>query len=84
MFKQRIARPGEGKSGGSRVILLLRRYERVVFVHGFEKKDMGNIGARELEAFKDLAHVVLSYSSTEIARHVANGALIQVNAQPEE
>lgn len=43
VIKQRVARAGEGKSGGSRVIVLFRFSGRAVFVHGFEKKDSANI-----------------------------------------
>jgi hypothetical protein len=43
VIKQRVARAGEGKSGGSRVIVLFRFGGRAVFVHGFEKKDSANI-----------------------------------------
>lgn len=78
VIKQRIARAGGGKSGGSRAIILFRLKGRAVFVFGFEKKDMGNINARELEAFKELADVILGYSDTEIARRVADGALIEI------
>ena len=59
VLKQRIARKGEGKSGGSRAILLFLFRQRLVFVYGFEKKDRANIGTEELEAFRELADVVL-------------------------
>jgi hypothetical protein len=78
VIKQRLARAGEGKSGGFRCIILFRFQGRAVFVHGFEKKSVGNIRDDELEAFKELADVVLGYSDTEIAKRVADGALIEV------
>ena len=40
VIKQRIARLGQGKSGGSRSIILFRRNDRAVFIYGFEKKDL--------------------------------------------
>ena len=49
-------------------------------MHGFEKKDVGNINARELEALKDLAGVVLGYSAMEIALRLADGALIEIKS----
>jgi len=73
VVKQRIARAGEGKSGGL----------RAVFVYGFEKKDLGNIKASELAAFRELADVILGYSDAEIAKRVADGALIALEP-PEE
>lgn len=84
VIKQRIARPGEGKSAGSRSIILFRLNRRAVFVYGFEKKDLGNIKTGELEAFRELADVILGYSEAEIAKRVADGALIEVEPQEED
>jgi hypothetical protein len=78
VIKQRIARAGQGKSGGSRAVALFRFKGRIVFVYGFEKKDRENIDARELEAFKELANVILGYSDAEIRKRVIDGALIEV------
>ena len=83
VIKQRIARAGEGKSGGSRSIILFRRDDRAVYVYGFEKKDLGNIRPNELEAFRELTQVVLGYTATEIAKRVEDGALFKVE-EPEE
>jgi len=38
VIKQRIARPGKGKSGGSRAMILYKRAARAVFIHDFAKK----------------------------------------------
>jgi hypothetical protein len=35
LIKQRIARPGQGKSGGFRTLIAYRRGERAVFQFGF-------------------------------------------------
>lgn len=43
VIKQRIARSGQGKSGGFRAIVFLRRGKRAVFVHGIEKSAQSNI-----------------------------------------
>lgn len=43
LIKQRIARSGEGKSGGYRSIILFRKGERSIFVYGFAKSDQDNI-----------------------------------------
>jgi len=83
VIKQRIARAGEGKSGGSRSIILFRKGDRAVYVYGFEKKDLGNIDRRELEAFRELAEVILGYTDAEISQRVKDGALFNVE-EPEE
>jgi hypothetical protein len=43
VIKQRIARPGQGRSGGFRSIVLYRVRTRAVVVHGFAKSDQDNI-----------------------------------------
>jgi len=52
VLKQRVARPGAGRSGGYRVILLFRAGDRALFAYGFAKSDRGNIGDDELAAFR--------------------------------
>lgn len=54
VVKQRIARKGEGKSGGFRSMILFKEKNRAVFVHGFAKKDLGNVSPKELKALKKL------------------------------
>ena len=82
VFKQRIPRKGEGKSGGSRVIVLFRFKGRAVFVYGFEKKDLGNLSSDELWAFRELADVILGYSDGEMAQRINAGALIEIENPP--
>ncbi len=78
VVKQRIARAGEGRSGGSRSIILFRKNDRAVYVYGFEKKDRANIRPDELEAFRELAKVILGYTKAEIEKRVEDGALLKV------
>ena len=88
MIKQRIARAGEGKSGGSRSIILFKKNNRAVYVYGFgfgfEKKDAANIDRRELEAFRELAEVILGYRDVEIEQRVNDGALFNVEEPGED
>ncbi|MBZ5628494.1 MAG: type II toxin-antitoxin system RelE/ParE family toxin [Acidobacteriia bacterium] len=78
VIKQRIARKGGGKSGGFRSMILFRVGNRAVFVHGFAKKDLGNINPNELKALKKLARIMLGYSDAQIATVVALGTLFEV------
>lgn len=84
VIKLRLARKGEGKSGGARSIVLFRLRKRAVFVYGFEKKDIGNIRTDELAAFRELAGVVLGYSDSEMGQRVADGVLIEVRPPKED
>ena len=79
VIKQRVARPGEGESGGFRTIILFRAKDRAVFVYGFGKSERDDIRDDELAEFKNLASLMLAYSDDEIARAIESGALIEVS-----
>ena len=78
VIKQRIARPGQGKSGGFRTLIVFRAGARAFFVHGFAKNEKDNIGQDELVALKKLAAALLAYDDKAIARVVASGTLAEV------
>ena len=84
MIKQRIARAGEGKSGGSPSIILFKKNHRAVYIYGFEKKDVATIDRRELEAFRELAEVILGYTDAAMERQVDDGALFEVEGPGED
>lgn len=78
VIKLRVARHGEGKSGGFRTIILYKAHALAFFVHGFAKKDRDNIEDRELAALKLLASQMLSYDDRDIAKAIESGTLIEV------
>ena len=78
VYKIRIARPGEGKSSGYRVIVFFRSEERTFFVYGFAKSDRGNIDQGELRVFKSRSKDALSMTFTQINDRLRNGTLIEV------
>ncbi|MBI1390978.1 MAG: type II toxin-antitoxin system RelE/ParE family toxin [bacterium] len=78
VVKQRIARRGKGKSGGYRTVLLYRCGHRAVYVYGFAKNEKDNISPLELDAFKQLAAVLLKLSHDEIREAITNGAIVEV------
>jgi hypothetical protein len=78
VIKQRVARAGQGKSGGFRTLILYKARALAFFVHGFAKKNQDNIEDRELAALKLLASQMLSYDDREIARAIESGTLIEV------
>jgi len=78
VIKQRIARHGQGKSGGFRTLIVFRAGARAFFVHGFGKNEKDNIGRKELVALKRLASQLLAYDGRTIGRAVASGTLIEV------
>ncbi len=78
VIKQRIARPGEGKSKGYRSIVLFRKGELSFFVYGFSKSELGNIRADEEAQFKKMAKHVLSLTNAQLSQMVANGQFEEV------
>ena len=80
LIKQRVARPGQGQSGGFRTVVAYRRGKRSVFIHGFAKSDRDNIGARELRELQDAAKVLLSLDDKEIKKAIRERRLIEVTS----
>ena len=59
LIKQRVARPGAGKSGGFRTLVFFRAQTRAVFAFGFAKSDMANLDAGDEAYMKKAAKLVL-------------------------
>ncbi len=55
-----------------------------MYVYGFEKKNLSNIRPSELQAFRELAEVILGYTDAEMAKRVEDGALYTVSKPEEE
>ncbi|NYT63157.1 type II toxin-antitoxin system RelE/ParE family toxin [Alcaligenaceae bacterium] len=84
VIKQRVARPGQGKSGGFRTIILYRTAERAFFVYGFSKNDRDNIDDDEGVAFKKAAGYVLGLSDTHLAELIDQKQFTEVHDHVEE
>ena len=79
VIKQRIARRGQGRSGGFRVIVAFRRGERAFFVHGFAKSDRENLRPWELTALRSLADEMLGLDAAGLEAMPANGTISEVD-----
>jgi hypothetical protein len=84
IIKQRIARPGQGKSKGYRTIILLQRGEKAFFVYGFTKGDQANIREDEEEQFKKMAKHVLALSDSQLSVLIDNGWFEEVKNDGEK
>jgi hypothetical protein len=78
VFKFRFARKGEGTSGGARAIVAMKCGQRVVFMYGFEKKDLVNIRKDELKAFKASAKIYLGFSDEKMSELTQQSVLIEL------
>ena len=78
VIKQRLARRGQGKSGGYRAIVFFRRGERAVFVYSYSKGERESITAEEEKAFKQAAKHVLALTEKQLAELVERGDFVEV------
>ena len=79
VIKQRIARAGEGRSGGFRAIVLFRWEDRAFFVHGFAKNERENLRPDELRMLRRLAKDLFGLGRAELEAMLANGTISEVN-----
>jgi len=79
LLKKRIARPGQGKSGGYRTLVATNKGNRWVFVYGFPKNERSNIDRDEEEALKKLAARLLSLTAQAVTKAKQAGELIEVD-----
>ena len=84
VIKQRVARPGQGRSGGFRTIVLYRHGERAFFVFGFAKSGRDNIEEDEEEQFRRMAGHVLGLSDAHLAALVEAGQFVEIEGYDEE
>lgn len=84
VIKQRVARPGQGKSGGFRTIILYRTAERAFFVYGFAKSARDNIDDDEEAAFKKASEYVLGLSEAHLVELIGKGQFTEVHDHGEE
>jgi hypothetical protein len=84
LIKQRVARPGAGKSGGYRTVIAYRRGERAVFLYGFAKSVRANIDDDELEVLRRRGAGLLTAPEEAIEAMVADDELVEVSYGEEE
>ena len=78
LVKQRLARKGQGKSGGYRTVIAIRRGERAFFLYGFAKNERDNIDAEELDEFRRLARGYLGLNLQQLEALIAEGELVEL------
>lgn len=77
IIKQRVARPGEGKRGGFRLLIGFGS-ERSVFLFGFAKNERENIDDTELTTLREIAASFLTAGDAKIEQALKDGTLIEV------
>ncbi|MFQ5561470.1 MAG: type II toxin-antitoxin system RelE/ParE family toxin [Nitrospinota bacterium] len=80
VLKQRIARPGQGKSGGYRTIIVFKQGDKAFFVYGFAKSERENIDKDEIAIFKKSAKALLALSDEQIQKLIENEGLTEIKS----
>jgi hypothetical protein len=78
VIKQRVARPGKGRSGGYRTLILFRQGDRAIFAFGFAKSALANISNADLDLLRAAAAEALGWTDEDLDRLAASGALVEI------
>jgi len=78
LVKKRVARPGQGKRGGYRVLVASNFGERWVFMFGFAKNERDNIDDEELRFMKRIAATLLGLDTAKLRTALAAGELMEI------
>lgn len=84
LIKKRVPRPGEGKRGGYRTIIVFRAGDLAVFVYGFPKSARANLKTAELDGYQKLAQIYLTFSAESLTKALNEGELEEVNDNGEQ
>ena len=79
IIKQRVARTGEGRSGGFRLLIAYRSGNRAVFLYGFAKSEQDNIGTDELETLREIGAAWLAAKKERLEYAIKEGLLKEVS-----
>jgi hypothetical protein len=83
LIKQRVARPGRGRSGGYRMIVGYRVKDRAVFLLGFAKNERENIEDNELFTLRSQAERWLVADAARLQKELELGNLQEINHDEE-
>jgi len=78
LYKIRVNKEGQGKSGGFRTIVVYRQSEIAIFVYGFSKNVNSNLNKEELTDLKILSKDLLSMNKQVYQNLVAQGEFINI------
>jgi len=79
IIKQRVARTGQGRSSGYRLLIAYRFGSRAVFLYGFAKSERDNIEPDELETLREIGEAWLEAKEERLEHAIKEGILKEVN-----
>ncbi|MCK9377450.1 MAG: type II toxin-antitoxin system RelE/ParE family toxin [Syntrophobacterales bacterium] len=75
VIKQRVARAGQGRLGGYRLLIAYNAGDRAVFLYGFAKNERENIGDDELATLREIATAWLEANDERLEHAIREGIL---------
>jgi len=84
LIKQRVPRPGQGRSGGYRVLLAFQFEARAIFLYAFAKSEQENVEPDGLRYWREVAATYLKLDETRLVRLVTQHKLFEVNYYAED
>jgi hypothetical protein len=78
VIKKRVAREGQGKSGGFRTLIAFKAQDKSFFMFGFAKNEKDNISAKEKAALKAMAKELLAYDDKALIKAIKARALLEI------
>jgi hypothetical protein len=84
VIKQRVARSGQGRSGGYRMLIAHKASTRAVFLYAFAKNERENIDPDELLTLREIGAGWLSADAQRIAHALGQGILQEVTNDDEK
>ncbi len=79
IIKQRVARSGQGRSGGFRLLIGYRSGNRAVFLYGFAKNERDNIEPDELETLREIGAAWIEANKEYLENAIKKGILAEVS-----
>lgn len=78
IIEQRVARPGQSRSGGYRMPIACRAGKRAVLLYGFAKNERDKIGPDELLTLRKIGAAWPASDAEQIERAIEEDALQEV------
>ena len=79
LMKKRVARVGQGKRGGHRMLVAFKCSDRSIFIFGFSKNDREDIDDEEKHLYKQLAYYYLTMDEHSLAALLKQKKLFEVD-----
>lgn len=84
LIKQRVARQGQGRSGGYRMMIAYRTNDLAVFLFGFAKNDLENIDRDDLLTARKIATDWLAADDERLKRAIVEGEIQELSHDHEK